>query len=122
KLTGYLEIDAKNIPIYDDYRYQIAGLNQGYEAGSSQPSGFSRTLSAVFSPIDFLHNMFGSKGRQMRKLQKMKKDDEIQLLLEDKFDRETLSALLEVSKDDISKILEHCNYSKTFIESANDLQ
>ncbi len=26
KLTGYLEIDAKNIPIYDNYRYSISGL------------------------------------------------------------------------------------------------
>lgn len=122
KLTGYLEIDAKNIPIYDNYRYRIAGLNSGYEAGSKQPSGFSKTLSSIFNPIDFLHNIFGNKPRQMRKLRKMKENDEIQRLLESKFDRETLSVLLQVSKTDINKILEHCNYSKTFIKEANDLQ
>lgn len=122
RLTGFLEIDAKNIPIYDNTQYQIAGTGKSYEAGSSQPSGFSKTLSAVFSPFDFLHNTFGNKGRQMRKLRKMKEDDEIQRLLSDKFDRETLSVLLQVSKDDITKILEHCNYSKSFIKTANDLQ
>ena len=58
----------------------------------------------------------------MKKLREMKKDDEIQRLLENKFDRETLSVLLQVSKDDIGNILQRCNYSKTFIKSANDLQ
>lgn len=122
KLTGFLEIDAKNIPIYDDSRYQIGGLDYGYEAGSGQPSGFSRTLTNVFSPFDYLHNVFGNKPRQMRKLREMKQDDEIQRLLEDKFDRETISVLLQIPKEDISKILRRCNYSKTFIRSANDLQ
>lgn len=122
KLTGYLEIDAKNVPIYDDYRYQIAGTNQGYEAGSDKPGAFSNTLSAIFNPFDFLHNAFGKEGRQMRKIRKMKKDEEIQLLLEDKYNRETLSVLLGVSKNDINKILKHCNYSKKFIKEANDLQ
>lgn len=122
QLTGFLEIDAKNIPIYDNYRYQIAGSNSGYEAGSDQPGGFSRTLSSIFNPIDYLHNVFGKKPKQMRKLRQMKKNDEIQHLLETKFDRETLSALLGVQKKEINKILQHCNYSKTFIKEANDLQ
>lgn len=122
KLTGYLEIDAKNIPIYSNYRYEIPGSGMGYEAGSSQPSGFSRTLSSLFNPFDFLHNLFGNKPRQMRKLKKMKEDDEIQRLLAQKFDRETLSVLLQISKDDINEVLQHCNYSKTFIKTANDLQ
>src|SRR5699024_1876243 len=33
KLTGYLEIDAKNTPLYNDFRYSISGLGSGYEAG-----------------------------------------------------------------------------------------
>lgn len=121
KLTGYLEIDAKNIPIYEDYRYRIAGMDRSYEAGRNE-SGFSKTLTNIFSPFDFLHNMFGNRGKQMRKLQKMKDDDEIQRLLENKYDRQTLSVLLQVEKDDLHKILRECEYSKTFIETANDLQ
>ena len=30
QLTGYLEIDAKKIPIYNNSRYSISGLNKGY--------------------------------------------------------------------------------------------
>lgn len=32
QLTGYLDIDAKNVPINNAYRYSISGLNTGYEA------------------------------------------------------------------------------------------
>ncbi len=122
KLTGYLEIDAKNIPIYENYRYSISGLSSGYEAGDQQPGAFSKTLESIFNPADFLYNIFGDKPRQMRKLRKMKEDDEIRNLLQQKFNRETLMALLQVTRVDIDQILQRCNYSKSFIKNANDLQ
>ncbi|HIB38507.1 carboxypeptidase-like regulatory domain-containing protein [Mesonia sp.] len=122
KLTGYLEIDAKNIPIYENYRYSISGLNYGYEAGDSQPGAFTRTIESIFNPVDFLYNIFGKKPRQMKKLRKMKEDDEIRNLLAKKFNRETLTALLQVTRVDIDEILRNCNYSESFIKSANDLQ
>ena len=52
----------------------------------------------------------------------IKKDDTLRNLLATKFDRETLAALLEIDKDDIPQILENCNYSDYFIQTANDLQ
>ena len=52
----------------------------------------------------------------------MKKDDEIRNLLETKFDRATLMALLQVERMDIDEILRNCNYSVDFIKYANDLQ
>lgn len=122
KLTGYLEIDAKNIPIYENYRYSISGLNYGYEAGDSQPGAFTRTMESIFNPVDFLYNVFGKKPKQMRKLRKMKEDDEIRNLLAQKFNRETLAALLQVTRVDIDEILRNCNYSESFIKTANDLQ
>ncbi len=122
ELTGYLQIDTKNIPIYNDYRYQISNLNSGYEAGYQQPIGFSATLSSIFNPVDFLHLIFTQKAPQMEKLRAMKEDKGIRQLLETKFDRKTLMVLLHVSEKEIKKILKHCNYSKTFIETANDLQ
>ncbi|MBQ0738083.1 carboxypeptidase-like regulatory domain-containing protein, partial [Aquimarina celericrescens] len=122
KLTGYLEIDAKNIPIYENNRYSISGLNYGYEAGDSQPGAFTRAMESIFNPVDFLYNVFGKKPKQMRKLRKMKEDDEIRNLLAKKFNRETLAALLQVTRVDIDEILRNCNYSESFIKSANDLQ
>ncbi len=52
----------------------------------------------------------------------MKEDNRIRELLGTKFDRETLTALLQVNKLDIDEILRNCSYSENFILSANDLQ
>ena len=122
QLTGYLEIDAKNIPIYENYRYSISGLNQGYEGGERSPNALSRVLGAVFNPADALYNIFGKQPQQMKKLREMKQDDEIRRLLQSKFDRQTLMAVLQISRMDIDEVLRRCNYSKDFISSANDLQ
>lgn len=122
KLTGFLEIDAKNIPIYENHRYSISGLNYGYEVGDTQPGAFTRTLESIFNPADFLYNIFGKRPKQMRKLKKMKEQDEIVNLLQQKFDRETLAALLQVTTVDLDEILRKCDYSESFIKTANDLQ
>ena len=58
----------------------------------------------------------------MRKLRKIKEEDEIRDLLASKFDRETLMELLQLERVDIDDILTNCNYSKSFIKTANDLQ
>lgn len=122
QLTGYVEIDAKLIPVYDNYRYRIAGLGSGYEGGSLQPGAVSKVLNSIFNPADFLYNVFGKRPKQMRKLRQMKEDDEIRNLLQSKFDRETLMAVLQLERVDIDEILNRCSYSKDFIRTANDLQ
>ncbi len=122
QLTGYVEVDAKIIPIYDNYRYRVAGLGGGYEGGKSQPGAVSKVLSSIFNPADFLYNVFGKRPKQMRKLRKMKEDDEIRNLLQSKFDRETLMAVLQLERVDIDEILNNCSYSEDFIKTANDLQ
>ncbi|QSS96730.1 carboxypeptidase-like regulatory domain-containing protein [Psychroflexus sp. ALD_RP9] len=122
KLTGFLEIDAKNIPIYDNYRYSISGTEYAYEGGNYQSSSISRTIDAILNPADLLYQVFGKKPKQMKRLRKMKQDNAIRDLLQDKFDRETLSAVLQISKVDIVDILKKCDYSESFVRSANDLQ
>ncbi|MBO0322457.1 carboxypeptidase-like regulatory domain-containing protein [Muricauda sp. CAU 1633] len=122
QLTGYLEIDVKNLPVNNAYQYSISGLNTSYEAGNKSPSAVTKVLGAILNPADLLRNLFGKKPRQLRKLQQMKADDEIRNLLASKFDREVLTELLQLEKVDIEDILNNCNYSKSFINTANDLQ
>ena len=122
QLTGYLEIDVKNIPINNAYQYSISGLPVSYEAGNKSPSAVTKVLGAILNPADQLRNLFGRKPNQMRKLRKVKADDQIRDLLATKFDRETLTELLQMEKLDIEDILNNCNYSKSFIATANDLQ
>ena len=52
----------------------------------------------------------------------VKDEDEIRDLLASKFDRELLTELLQIEKVDIEDILNNCNYSSSFIKTANDLQ
>lgn len=122
KLTGFLEVDIKQVPINTNYRYNISGLQTGYEAGGSSTNAVTRVLGAVFNPADFLYSMFGKQPNEMRKLKKMKQDDEIRTLLANRFDREMLTALLQVDRADLDEIIRQCNYSKSFIQTANDLQ
>lgn len=121
QLTGYLEVDMKQVPIQSNNRYRISGLyGQGYEAG--KPNIATKVLGAIFNPADFLYNMFGKKPNEMHKLKKMKEDDEIRNQLAKRFDREMLLVLLQVNKFDLDEIVNQCNYSRDFINTANDLQ
>ena len=58
----------------------------------------------------------------MRKLKKMREDDEIKNLLASKFDRQVLMQLLGLNRIDIDEILRNCNQSDAFMKEANDLQ
>ena len=121
ELTGYLEVDMKQVPIQSNNQYRISGLyGKGYEAG--KPNIATKVLGAIFNPADFLYNMFGKKPNEMHKLKKMKEDDEIRNQLATRFDREMLLVLLQVTKFDLDEIVNQCNYSKDFINTANDLQ
>ncbi len=122
QLTGYLEIDVKNLPVNTAYQYSISGLNKSYEGGRKNPSAVTKVLGAILNPADLLRNLFGKKPNQMRKIRQMKEDEEIRNLLASKFDRETLMQLLQLEKMDIEDILNNCSYSKSFIQTANDLQ
>ena len=123
QLTVYLDIDVRNAPINTARRYSISGLpNRGYEAGDRNPGAISKALGAVFNPADLLNNLFGKNPNQMRKLKKMREDDEIKNLLASKFDRQVLMQLLGMNRLDIDEILRNCNYSDAFMKEANDLQ
>lgn len=122
RLTGYLEVDIQQVPEKNtNYRYSISGLEStGYEA--SKKSGLTNVIGSIFNPADFLNRMFGKKSNELRKLKKMKEDDEIRNLLASRFDREMLMVLLNVDRVDLDEIVNQCNYSKGFIQTANDLQ
>ncbi len=121
ELTGYLEVDIKQVPIRNNNQYRISGLyGKAYEGG--KPNIATKVLGAIFNPADFLYNMFGKKPNEMHKLKKIKEDDEIRNQLAKRFDREMLMVLLQVTKYDLDEIVNQCNYSKDFINTANDLQ
>ncbi len=123
KLTGYLELDIKQVPINNNFRYSISGLsNVGYESSVRPTRAVTQALNAIFNPVDFLYQIFGREPNQLRKLKKMKKDDQIRNALSNRFDREMLVELLDIDKIDLDFLITQCNYSDEFISKANDLQ
>lgn len=123
KLTGYLKVDIAQVPVKSNYRYSISGLpSTGYEGGDSKPGAVSKVLGAIFNPADFLYKAFGKKPNELRKLKKMRQDDEIRNQLSERFDREMLTVLLNIPRVDLDLIVTECNYSADFVRTANDLQ
>ncbi|MCL9808825.1 carboxypeptidase-like regulatory domain-containing protein [Flavobacterium luminosum] len=121
-LTGYLEVDSKLIPERENYWYSIAGLTKRYEGGENSPNAFSRVMGSLFNPADALYNFFGKKPKELKKLRELKKDDNLRNILQTRYDRQTIYAMLGINEKELIEILERCNYSESFMKSANDLQ
>ena len=122
KLIGVLEIDVKQVPKDRFTRIHINGLPQTYEVGKPVSQNITSPIAALFKPIDFLYNHFGNKPKQLKKLQKLKKVDNLRKMLAGKFDREVMMEYLQMDKEELSKLLIDCNYSDYFIRKASDLQ
>jgi hypothetical protein len=122
KLIGVLEVDVKQVPKDRFTRIRINGLPQTYEVGKPASQNLSSPVAALFKPVDFLYNLFGKKPKQLRKLQKLKKEDDLRKMLSGKFDREVMMEYLQMDKQELRKLLADCNYSDYFIKKASDLQ
>ncbi|MDV7188335.1 carboxypeptidase-like regulatory domain-containing protein [Lutibacter sp. TH_r2] len=123
KLIGVLEIDAKNTPKDKYSRIHISGVQQTYEVGGLRKAKtYTSPVDALFHPVDFVYNMFGKKPKQLKKLKKLRDDDEVRNLMETKFNREIMMEYLNMDAQELNDLLNECNYSDYFIKSASDLQ
>ncbi|CAM1367164.1 TonB-dependent receptor [Tenacibaculum litopenaei] len=120
KLIGVLEVDVKQVPKDKFTRIHINGLPQTYEVG--RPQKLNSTLSKLLNPVDLVYNLFGKKPTQLKKLQKLKKEDDLRKMLAGKFDREVMMEYLEMDRTELNKLLSDCDYSEYFIKKASDLQ
>lgn len=122
QLIGVLEVDIKQVPKDRFTRIHINGLPQTYEVGKPVSQNLNSPVAALFKPVDFLYNLFGKKPKQLKKLQKLKKEDNLRKMLSGKFDREVMMEYLQMDKQELRKLLADCNYSDYFIQKASDLQ
>jgi hypothetical protein len=122
KLIGVLEVDVKQVPKDKFTRIHINGLPQTYEVGKPASQNLRSPVAALFQPVDFLYNLFGNKPKQLHKLQKLKKEDDLRKMLSGNFDREVMMEYLQMDKQELSKLVTDCNYSDYFIQKASDLQ
>lgn len=122
KLIGVLEVDIKQVPRDRYTRIKINGIRQTYEVPSNRRSQFKSPIAALFHPVDALYNLFGRKPKQLRKLQKIKKEDNLRKIMAGKFDREVMMEYLEMDRNELMKLIADCNYSEYFVDKASDLQ
>jgi hypothetical protein len=120
KLIGVLEVDVKQVPKDRFTRIHLNGLKQTYEVG--RPQKISSPIAKLLNPVDLVYGLFGKKPKQLKKLQKLKKEDDLRKMLAGKFDREVMMEYLEMDKQQLSKLLGDCSYSEYFIKKASDLQ
>lgn len=122
KLIGVLEIDAKNVPVDKYSRIHINGVSQTYEVGSISRRGYNSSVDAMFQPINLMYDKFGKDPRQLKKIKKLRDDDELRQMLESKFNRELMMEYLDIDAQELNDLLNECNYSDYFIKQASDLQ
>lgn len=122
KLIGVLEIDVKQVPKDKFTRIKINGIRQTYEITKPRTSDLSSPIAALFQPVDLLYKLFGKKPEQLRRLQKIKKEDNLRKIMAGKFDREVMMEYLEMDRNDLMKLISDCNYSDYFRKKASDLQ
>lgn len=122
QLIGVLEVDAKNVLIDKFARIHISGLPQTFEIGAPVAKVYNKPSDLVFHPVDFMYELFGRKPKQLRKLKKMRTEDDLRSMLEEKTNREVLMEYLEMDKGQLNTLLDFCNYSEYFIKKATDLQ
>ena len=122
KLIGVLEVDVKLVPKDKFTRIKINGIRQTYEIARPRAGDFASPIAALFQPVDFLYKLFGKKPKQLKKLQKIKKEDNLRKIMAGKFDREVMMEYLEMDRNDLMKLISDCNYSDYFVKNASDLQ
>jgi hypothetical protein len=122
KLIGVLEIDAKNAPVDKYARIHINGIAQTYESGSRSNKSYNSAVDAMFQPINLMYNKFGKHPKQLKKIKKLRDDDALREMMEDKFNRELMMEYLNIDAQELNDLLNECNYSDYFIKQASDLQ
>jgi hypothetical protein len=122
KLVGVLVIDAKSVPVDKYSRIHINGISQTYEVGSIQRKSYNSAVDAMFQPINLMYDRFGKDPKQLRKMKKLRDDDNIRQMLETKFNRELMMEYLNIDSQELNDLLNECNYSDYFIKQASDLQ
>lgn len=111
KLTGFLQVDTKLIELNDNYYFR-----------SYKPTSFSSNFLNKLDPVDAIYNSLKKNSATNKKIKQLKEETELIELMKTKYDRETVSALLNISKEDIVKVLQSCNHTDRFIYTASDYQ
>lgn len=111
RLSGFLQVDTKLIALAD-YPY-----TRDFSA-----TGASLYYNNGFNPIKGIYNLIKRNSKSTKRINEIKEQTELIELMKTKYDRETVAALLNLSKEEIITTLQRCNHSERFIYTASDFQ
>lgn len=78
------------------------------------------TKATIANPIDLLYQMFSNKSRQLKVLRELQAKDSYKRKLQEGNNRELLTNLTGLSKEELEEFLFFCKYSEVQISTMND--
>ncbi len=121
-LTGILKTDLRLLPVKKEQKIDIHLDYYFGDTTSNRLTRINKSLRKVMDPVGLLYNLFSTHGKDLRKLKKMQKDEELVRILNARFDRKIISDLLNIPEEDVYRMLGLCAYDKKFLEEASDFQ
>ncbi|MDL2262368.1 carboxypeptidase-like regulatory domain-containing protein [Bacteroidales bacterium OttesenSCG-928-I21] len=117
------EYDFKNLKLPDD-DYTYAAKNfpfkpryiDYYSCNDLSVVGF------VFHPITALYEAFSKEGRELRKLEEIKKKDAQKQLLTEKIDIDFVMKITDLNKEEANAFLYWCNFSSDFVSKLSEYE
>ncbi len=122
QLTGILRRDVDIIPIKKPIDISTKIRAMFGDPTPNRLTAINDMLKKIMNPVDLIYNLFSTRGRDLRRLKQIQKEEKVRNMLAERYDRELLSNLLNVEKKDVYLVLESCDYSERFLKNANDLQ
>lgn len=112
ELTGFMEIDSKRLAYAT---YDITGSL----AAAGLPTYHQNTF---VNPVKQIYDHLKKNSKTSATIKRIQEENELIELMKTKYDRETVTALLNISKEDIVSALQMCNKTEEFIYTASDYQ
>lgn len=78
------------------------------------------TPATFANPVDLLYEMFSNRSKQLKKLAILKAQDQYKTKLKQGNNREILTNMTGLSKDELEEFLFFCKYSRVQISTMND--
>lgn len=125
-LTQLDEVDVFAFKDEKDFKNAIINLKlpedesttlkiPGYYYGVPKP-----VKATAGSPISYLVNKFGKRGKMERKFQKAKTNDEFRFKIDSKYNKEIVSRVTGLKNEELDEFMGYCTLSDTFVTDAKE--
>ncbi len=122
ELTGILPVDLTLLPVKAQPKIRLDLVPY---FGNKKPDFLTKlndNLRTIMDPVGMLYNLFSARGKDLRKLSRMKENDRIYQMLAARFDRQVIADLLHIPVEEVYRMLQLCDYDEQFLNEASDMQ